>query len=205
MDTLFAAFAWAVGLGLGAGLAPGPLSALVIGETLRHGGAAGVRVALSPLLSDLPVILVALGAVGTRPRGDPALRLLASAGAVYLLLLAAQTWRAEAPAAVATGPAHGALRRGALVNLLNPHPWLFWLTVGAPYLLGAGSAATSRVVVFLAGFYLALVGAKMALALVTARLRARLPERGYRVVMRVLATVLVLFALRLLGGAAVRA
>lgn len=37
-------------LGLSAGFAPGPLLALVISETLRHGIPAGVRVALAPII-----------------------------------------------------------------------------------------------------------------------------------------------------------
>ena len=47
-------------LGLGAGLAPGPLLALVIRSSLQDGIAAGVRVAFSPLLTDVPIIVVAV-------------------------------------------------------------------------------------------------------------------------------------------------
>ncbi len=47
-------------LGLSAGVAPGPLLTLVVSETLSGGVGAGVRVALSPLLSDLPIILFAV-------------------------------------------------------------------------------------------------------------------------------------------------
>ncbi|MFA6111330.1 MAG: hypothetical protein WDA75_21445 [Candidatus Latescibacterota bacterium] len=35
-------------LGLSAGVAPGPLTALILSETLRHGRAAGLRLALVP-------------------------------------------------------------------------------------------------------------------------------------------------------------
>lgn len=40
-------------LGLSSGLSPGPLLALVISETLRHGVKAGVKVALAPIITDL--------------------------------------------------------------------------------------------------------------------------------------------------------
>jgi threonine/homoserine/homoserine lactone efflux protein len=43
-------------LGLAAGFAPGPLTLLVIRETLHHGFGAGVRVSLAPVLTDLPLI-----------------------------------------------------------------------------------------------------------------------------------------------------
>jgi hypothetical protein len=42
--------------GLSAGLAPGPLLMLVISDTLRHGIKAGVKVALAPVITDLPII-----------------------------------------------------------------------------------------------------------------------------------------------------
>ena len=48
------ALALGLSLGLGAGLAPGPLLALVIRSTLQDGGAAGIRVALSPLADRRP-------------------------------------------------------------------------------------------------------------------------------------------------------
>lgn len=47
-------------LGLSAGIAPGPLLALVISETLRHGMKAGVKVALAPIISDLPIVALTL-------------------------------------------------------------------------------------------------------------------------------------------------
>ena len=47
-------------LGLSAGLAPGPMLTLVISETLRHNLGAGIRIALAPLFSDLPIIVLAI-------------------------------------------------------------------------------------------------------------------------------------------------
>ena len=48
-------------LGLSGGLAPGPLLTLVANETLRHGARAGIGVALAPLLTDLPIVLITVG------------------------------------------------------------------------------------------------------------------------------------------------
>ncbi|MDY6953588.1 MAG: LysE family translocator, partial [Thermodesulfobacteriota bacterium] len=54
MDTL----AIGIVLGLSAGFAPGPLLALVISQTLRHNAVEGLKVALAPLVTDLPIILI---------------------------------------------------------------------------------------------------------------------------------------------------
>ena len=43
-------------LGLAAGFAPGPLLTLVISETLQHDIKSGVKVALAPIITDLPII-----------------------------------------------------------------------------------------------------------------------------------------------------
>ena len=47
-------------LGLSAGFAPGPLLTLVISETLQHDIKAGVKVALAPMITDLPIIMLTL-------------------------------------------------------------------------------------------------------------------------------------------------
>ena len=47
-------------LGFSAGFAPGPLLALVISETLRHNIRSGIKVALAPIVTDLPIILISL-------------------------------------------------------------------------------------------------------------------------------------------------
>ena len=47
-------------LGLAAGVAPGPLLALVIGAALERGFQAGARVAAAPLLSDAPIVVLSV-------------------------------------------------------------------------------------------------------------------------------------------------
>ncbi len=47
-------------LGLSAGLAPGPLLTLVISETLLHDIRAGIKVALAPLVTDPPIIILTI-------------------------------------------------------------------------------------------------------------------------------------------------
>jgi len=45
-------------LGVSAGFAPGPLLTLVISETLQHDIKSGVKVALAPIITDLPIIIL---------------------------------------------------------------------------------------------------------------------------------------------------
>ena len=44
--------------GLVGGLSSGPLLTLVISETLKHNRKEGIKVAVAPLITDLPIVLV---------------------------------------------------------------------------------------------------------------------------------------------------
>jgi threonine/homoserine/homoserine lactone efflux protein len=175
MELLLAGLA----LGAGAGLAPGPLQALVISVALSRGFAAGARVAASPLLSDVIVIVVSLLVLRSIP--DRAVAVLGVVGGLFVVWLGIEALR-DAAAEVEAGPrtGTGSLLRGALVNLLSPHPWIFWLTVGGPLLVAAWAESAASALAFLLGFYLLLVGSKVVLAAVVAGGRRRLSPTALR-------------------------
>ncbi|HWI70367.1 MAG TPA: LysE family transporter [Baekduia sp.] len=170
-------------LGIGAGVAPGPLLAVVIRSTLEGGFAAGARVAVGPLITDLPIIAVAAVLAAALP--EEALAALGIAGGAFLVWLGVEALRdVPAPVEAAAGapPVAGSLRRGAVVNLLNPHPWVFWITVGVP-ILGDGTVAQAAL--FLIPFYIMLVGSKLVVAAVLGAGRDRLLRgSGYRWALR---------------------
>lgn len=188
-------------LGLSSGLAPGPLLTLVASETLHHGAAAGMRVALAPLLTDAPIILATL--LVLRPLADQQtpLALLHLAGGLYLGWLALEGLRFQG-ADLSPAPPSGSLWRGVIANLLNPSPYLFWLTVGAPTVLAAWQESGLAVAAFIAAFYALLVGSKVLLALGLGRSRRALRSHGYRIAMRGLGGLLLVYALLFLyqGG-----
>lgn len=194
--------AFGITLGLSAGLAPGPLTALVIAQTLRYGRGEGFRIALAPLLTDLPIVIVSVTLLALVRDSATLLAGLGAIGALYLLWIAIETWGASLPQASGPAAAPASWRRGMLTNFLNPHPYLFWATLGAPYVIGTWRASPAAAASFVVGFYALLVGAKLALAVLIATQRKRFTPAVYRIVMRVLALALVLFALRLLRDAA---
>ena len=83
------------------------------------------------------------------------------------------------------------------MNTLSPHPYVFWVTVGAPALIAAWAEGPLTAAAFLAGFYSCLVGAKMLVAVIGGRSGGRLQGGVYRAVMVVLGILLLFFALRL--------
>ena len=70
-----------------------------------------------------------------------------------------------------------------LINWINPHPWLFWVGVGGPILVQAWRDAEWRAGAFLIGFYLLIIGTKVAVAAIVALGRNRLTQRWYRLVL----------------------
>ncbi len=54
-------------IGFSAGVSPGPLLALVVTTSLRHGRWAGFQVAASPLVTDLPIIILSLTVLNAVP------------------------------------------------------------------------------------------------------------------------------------------
>jgi threonine/homoserine/homoserine lactone efflux protein len=124
----------------------------------------------------------------------PLLGVVSLAGGAFVLYLA---WDSIHPVRMDTkAPAEPprSWLKGVVTNLLSPHPWLFWLTVGAAILAEAIAQSWLVAAAFLFGFYLLLVGSKVGVALLAGRSRDLLAGRPYRVVMRVLAAMLGVFA-----------
>jgi threonine/homoserine/homoserine lactone efflux protein len=183
-------------LGLSAGFSPGPLMALVLSQTLKHGIKEGLKVAVSPLITDVPVILLSLFVLSQLADYRRVIGVISLLGGLFVLKLAWDSIRVKGPSLADNGVVPQSLIKGILVNLLSPHPYVFWLTVGAPMIITAESPYAA--IAFVAGFLGCLVGAKISLAIVAGRSRQLLNDRVYGRIMRVLGVLLFLFGLKLL-------
>lgn len=192
MDTLLAGLA----LGFASGVSPGPLLALVITTTLSLGLRKGVSVAIAPLLTDLPIIVITLTVVSQIP--STVVAALSLCGSLVVAWFGVSSLR-SARTAHLTALEHAPTdahpwRQGALVNVLNPAPWLFWSTVGAPLLVVTWRDSPAGAALFLVGFYLLLVGMKVLLAVVLASARHRIDDRAYRTILAIAGAMLLVFA-----------
>ena len=190
----FLFLATAAVLGLSGGLAPGPLTTLVFTQTLRYGPREGVKVAMAPLITDGFFVLLAAFAVGQLEGIEVAFGLLSVVGAFFLAWLAWDTWQVSGISVAADEGQPGTLLKSIGVNLLNPHPYLFWFTVGGPLVVQAWQTGWTSLMAFLVGFFVCLVGAKMAMALLIGRYRFWFQGRAYGGTMRVLAVLLLGFS-----------
>lgn len=154
-------------LGFGAGISPGPLMALVVTASLRKGLDGGLRVAVAPLITDLPIILLTLFVLDRMP--DWTLRALATVGGLVVIYIGVEILRSARTATLAgeteqAEHVNSELWRGVLVNALNPNPYIFWVTIGGPTLLAGWKESSTYPLAFLVSFYTLLVGSKVVIA-----------------------------------------
>jgi threonine/homoserine/homoserine lactone efflux protein len=148
------------GLAFAAAVQPGPMQAYLLARVAAIGWRRTLPAALSPLLSDPPIAFLALVILG---RVSPAARsVLRGAGGILLFYLAARTFLAWRRGAVGARPgrdrAPRTLVEAAMVNLLNPNPYLGWTLVLGPATVSAWRQAPVLGVAVVASFYATLVG-----------------------------------------------
>jgi threonine/homoserine/homoserine lactone efflux protein len=184
-------------LGLSAGFAPGPLLALVISETLRHGVGSGVKVALAPVVTDLPIIVLTLLVLSKLADYHAVLGLVSIAGGFFILSMGYESLRTAGFDLQLRETGAKSLRKGVLTNVLSPHPYLFWIGVGGPTMTKALDTGLLAPAAFIAGFYACLIGSKIVLAVLVGKSRSFFRGRAYVWTMRLLGVALVALALLL--------
>nr|VFK10224.1 MAG: Threonine/homoserine/homoserine lactone efflux protein [Candidatus Kentron sp. LPFa]VFK28456.1 MAG: Threonine/homoserine/homoserine lactone efflux protein [Candidatus Kentron sp. LPFa] len=191
----------AIIFGLSAGLIPGPSLTLILTQSLRYGPREGYKVALVPLVTDLPSVFAALVFAASITEMQMALGGLSIMGSLFLVYLSIDTFRATPISIMSEEVRPQSWLRGITVGLLNPHPWLFWMTIGAATLTHTIIVGSSATVVFLVGFYVVMIGSQLLLASLIGYSRELLSSRTYRITTHVLGVLQGGFAILLfLGG-----
>ena len=184
-------------LGLSAGLSPGPMLTLVISQTLRHGIREGVKVALAPLLTDTPIVLACLLFLSVFSDMRPALGVISMFGGFYLFYLGLNSIRFKT-VDFQEDVDPKSLKKGLMVNFLNPSPYMFWVSIGGPLVIKTSSTSLVAAAAFVIPFYLLLVGSKIVVAIVSGRSRNLLKSRHYTIILRILGLVLMGFGVMFL-------
>jgi threonine/homoserine/homoserine lactone efflux protein len=184
-------------LGLSAGVSPGPLLTVVITQTIRHNTREGLKIAVAPLMTDLPIILMALTLFHIVPEPNLILGLISFAGALFVGFLGVSSLRQAGVDLDLSVKAPRSYLKGTMVNALSPHPYLFWFSVGVPTIIKASHQSLASALFFVGCFFLCLVGSKMTIALIVGRSREFLSGGIYLWTMRILGICLLLFALLL--------
>jgi threonine/homoserine/homoserine lactone efflux protein len=180
--------------GLSSGISPGPLTTLLVSETLMHRTRAGIKVALAPLITDGPIILCCFFLLMQFSNQPFIFGIVSLCGAFYILYLGIKSIRLEHFNIDADDARSPSLMKGILTNALNPHPYIFWISVGSTTMIRALDIHLGALVLFLAGFYFCLVGAKIILAALVGVSRRFLSKRIFVVMNNALGAILILFS-----------
>ena len=147
-----------IAYGFAAAVQPGPFLTYLISLTLRCGWRRALPAVFAPLISDVPIIILVLFVLSHVPAWWVQVLHIAGGGfLIYLALNALRAWRDYDPQAIQSPRAANNLLRAALVNLLNPNPYIYWGLVMGPLLLTGWREAPANGVVFLLVFYLMMI------------------------------------------------
>jgi threonine/homoserine/homoserine lactone efflux protein len=181
-------------LGLSAGFTPGPLLTLVITETLQHDIKSGVKVALAPIITDLPIIILTLLILAELSNFHNLLGIISLTGGFFILFMGYRSIRTKGVELNLQETKLKSLTKGMLANALNPNPYLFWFSVGAPTMTKALSLNIFAPLAFICSFYILLVGSKILLAIMVGKSKSFLGGNLYIYTIRFLGLVLCILA-----------
>ena len=148
-----------IGYGLAAAAQPGPFQTYLISQTLLKGWRQALPAALAPLVSDGPIIAICLLVLSQVP---PWLqRFLYIAGGLFLLYLAYGAYKSwknlDLNIPIVETATQQSILKAALINMLNPNPYIFWSLVTGPILVTGWRETPVYGIGFITGFYLTLI------------------------------------------------
>ena len=148
-----------IGYGFAAAVQPGPFQTYLISQTLKNGWRRTLPAALSPLVSDGPILAVVLLVLSHMPVWLT--RFLYIAGGCFIFYLAwggFRAWRSfNTTSPVAAESSQQNVFKAAVMNMLNPSPYIYWSLVTGPILLAGWREAPANGIGFLVGFYVTIV------------------------------------------------
>ncbi len=179
-------------LGLAANILPGPMMIFSLSQIIKRGTLSEMIIQFGATAINIVRIALAFMLFSVLPQNEILFGLLSLFGAIFLLYMAYGnfTYKSDiqVPATVTDNP----FLQGVLGNILNAAAYIFWLTVGGPIILSAGSIANG--LSFALGFLISITLCGIIIALVAGRIKVYLASNYYVYVIRLLGIVLIIFA-----------
>ncbi|NPA17180.1 MAG: LysE family transporter [Aquificae bacterium] len=177
-------------LGVAAGLSPGPLMALLIAETLKGHRKNGFLVAISPVITDIPILIFSLIILDKLKNLEHILGLIYFAGAGLLIYLGIKNLFVR-EVKIDTSLT-GSLKKGVMLNILNPYTYLFWFFIGAPYVSQAGIYGG---IGFTVAFFIGISGSMGLMVIFVEKMKKFIRSRYYLYLLRFIGLLFIFFGL----------
>jgi threonine/homoserine/homoserine lactone efflux protein len=146
------------GFAFAAAIQPGPLQAYLLSSVAQNGWKRTLPASFSPLLSDGPIALLVLLVLNRIP--ETMNWILQAAGGVFLIYLAWISfwqWKKQSPDTQTNDSTPRTLVQAAMVNILNPNPYIAWSLILEPALLAAWQSSPVNAVALMVAFYATMV------------------------------------------------
>ncbi|MCX6582412.1 MAG: LysE family transporter [Candidatus Aminicenantes bacterium] len=141
--------------GFAAAVTPGPLLTYLISQTLNNGWRRTLPAVFSPLITDGPTAVLILSILSRVP--PSLIGYLQLVGGIFILYLAYgafKAWRVyDIKKTVSVQSIRQNVLKAAIVNWLNPNPYLGWSLVLGPLLLKGWREAPVNGIILLVSFY----------------------------------------------------
>ncbi|WP_457642057.1 LysE family translocator [Persephonella sp.] len=177
-------------LGIAAGISPGSLLALLISETLRGNIKNGILVSISPIFTDIPIILVSLYLLNRLQNFNFLLGIISLTGSVILFYLGIKNIIGkyqDIPTDL-----HGSFIKGLIINILNPYTYLFWFFIGTPYITGKSFLEASSFVLF---FFIGITGSMILIAISIEKIKIFIKSRYYYYLLKFIGFLFIIFGI----------
>jgi len=178
---------------------PGPFQAFLFSQSITNGWRKTLPLVFAPLISDLPVIILVLLVLTNVPH--EVLWILQSIGGVFLLYLAFnayKAWRNFHQNVVQEVSPQLNIFKAAMVNILNPNPYLAWSLILGPLLIKGWNESPVNGIILLLAFYSFMVIYSIAMIMLFAAARSFGPKVS-RISIGISAIALTVFGLYQLG------
>ncbi|MGE5351584.1 MAG: LysE family translocator [Acidobacteriota bacterium] len=142
-----------------AAVQPGPLTTYLISQTLSKGWKSTLPATLAPLISDGPIILLVLFLLShISALMISILQILGGLFLLYLSFNAYKSWKSYSfeRSMKELSPAQTVLK-AAMVNFLNPNPYLGWSLIMGPLLIKGWHESPSYGLALLVSFYTTII------------------------------------------------
>ena len=148
-------FIFGITYAFAAAVQPGPFQAFLISQTFSKGWRSTLPASFAPILSDIPIVTLILLILSNVP--DKMVYILQMVGGLFLLYLAYgayKNWKTfDEKQLVQKSSGKQTLFKAAIVNLLNPHPYIGWSLIMGPMFIEGWRIAPINGLALVIGFY----------------------------------------------------
>ncbi|MDR1269749.1 MAG: LysE family transporter [Planctomycetaceae bacterium] len=197
MDAENFSFLWkGILLGIHAGISPGPVTTLLVTESLLHGRRAGMKIAFVPVLTDLPVVAVIIPLLYYLTfDATTVIAVISMVGALILCGFSYESFSVTESRYERGEVSRISLWKAVGMNFFNPNLYIYWITICGPLAVSGLYRGWATMFLFLATFYISITSVKLGLSLTVGSVRHSLNLKVIVWINRFLGAAMLLFAL----------